>query len=60
MEKFKENVKFRNHQNIVSTVLLVCFLMLSLAFWGALFSSNNLPEKSDAFKLSQNSEILGK
>lgn len=35
MQTFKENLESRKEQNLMSFVLMVCFLMLAFSFWGA-------------------------
>ncbi len=58
MERFKENIQLRQKQNIVSTVLMICFLLLALAFWKAgektLFSDHTNRDISNM--VSQSSE----
>lgn len=35
MEKFKENIEIQKEKNLVSTILMVCFMIFSLAVFGA-------------------------
>lgn len=35
MKNWKENVEINKEKNLVSSVLMVCFLIFALSFWGA-------------------------
>ncbi len=41
MERIKENLELRKEQNLMSFVLMLCFLMIAFSFWGA-FSSDRV------------------
>lgn len=46
MERYKENLELRKDQNIVSSVLLICFLIVALAF-GGILASLDTPKGED-------------
>ncbi|MDQ5883659.1 MAG: hypothetical protein QG654_573 [Patescibacteria group bacterium] len=45
MERYKEKLELKKEQNLMSFVLMVCFLMLAFSFWGA-FSSDHKSVKN--------------
>jgi len=47
MERYKENIKSRRDQNLMSFVLMVCFLMMALSFWGAFSTDHKTAESAE-------------
>lgn len=41
MKNWKENVEINKEKNLVSSVLMVCFLIFALSFWGVFSFQDN-------------------
>ncbi len=54
MERFKENIKSQKEQNLVSSVLMVCFLIFGIFVWGAF----SLDLKSGKEMASESQKVL--
>jgi hypothetical protein len=53
MERFKENVELQKEKNLVSSVLMVCFLLFAIFVWSAFSVSDEKVTDS-----SNNAQVL--